>query len=142
MNNVAEQKRPSRVLPGVLIFLGIVGLLPLSVPLVDIFDGIRRAGPFWNPGTTLNLVGLSAFGLWSAVVIAALVTSLRARAEDPTFRGLYSELVRTTAVLLFVLVLSTWITIDVTGVVEQPYDDDCVRVEHKRLEVLRCRLRL
>jgi hypothetical protein len=109
------------------VLAGIVGLVPLSVPLADLFGRLPLLAP---SGTSFNLVGLSIFALWSAVVIAALVTSLRAREEDPTFRGLYSEGVRMTAVLLFVLVLATWITIDVTNAIEQRGPDpDCIEFE-------------
>jgi hypothetical protein len=128
-------------LPGVLTLLGIVGLVPLWEPLVGIFEGINE----WHPGTLLNLVGLTALTVWSAVVLAALVTSLRARETDPTFRGVYSELVRTTALLLTLLVLATWITIDFTGAIEQPGgQEECVELGEGRhgVPVTRCRFRL
>jgi hypothetical protein len=139
MNDDAEQEKPSRVIPGVLTLLGAVGIVPLWEPLVSVFEGIGKS----HPRALLNLFGLSAFALWTAVVSAALVTSLRARQADPAFRGIYSELVRTSAVLLTVLALTTWITIDMTGAIERPYDDDCVPIEDElKVEVLRCRFRL
>ena len=100
----SSTKRFSRLTPGLLVGLALLGGFFLREPLLDVFA--RRVD--------FNAIGLAAVAGLTGLAVAALVVSLRARALDPTFRGVYSELTRIVAFLEVAFMAITWITIVAT----------------------------